>query len=148
MVSPPCLPGAEYWRAEAHIDRDISEALPYINARFSGTQYDHKAKVLVLKREGKKYAFRPRLISVAPVADREEANRLLTGILRLVNETWYIRADLDPSYEREILPTVMELYRRLPGTNCKKCGYATCMAFAADLREGKIDISCCPGISS
>jgi ArsR family metal-binding transcriptional regulator len=145
MVSPACVPGAAHWSAEARLDRDISDVLPYVNARFPGAQYDHGARVLVLKREGKKYAFRSRQISVAPVEDREEANRLLTEMFRLVNITWKIRADIEPSYEREILPTVMELYMQLPRTNCKQCGYATCMAFAADLREGKTDISCCPG---
>jgi CO dehydrogenase/acetyl-CoA synthase gamma subunit (corrinoid Fe-S protein) len=45
------------------------------------------------------------------------------------------------------MPTVMELYRLLPRTNCKKCGYPTCMAFAADLREGKTELSCCPELN-
>jgi ArsR family metal-binding transcriptional regulator len=147
MISPPCVPGSVHWSAQANLDTDISGILPYLNARFPDAQYDHEAQVLVMKREGKKCAFRPRLISVAPVDDREEANRLLTGLTGLVNETWRNRDAIKPSYEQKTIPTVMELYRQLPRTNCKKCGYATCMAFAADLREGKTDLSCCPELA-
>ncbi|MDD5473668.1 MAG: (Fe-S)-binding protein [Candidatus Methanoperedens sp.] len=39
--------------------------------------------------------------------------------------------------------TVMELYRLLPGTNCKKCGESTCMAFAVALLSRKKNIPEC-----
>lgn len=147
MVSPPCVPGAAHWSAQARLDADISEILPYLNARFPEARYDPDAQVLVLKKDGKNYAFRPRLISAAPVEDREEAHRLLTDIAGLINRTWRDREDIRPSWERRTLPSVMELYRRLPRTNCRQCGYATCMAFAADLREGKTTLSCCPQLA-
>jgi 4Fe-4S ferredoxin len=37
----------------------------------------------------------------------------------------------------------MEIMKCLPLTNCKVCGYATCMAFAAALREGEASPDCC-----
>lgn len=144
MISPACLPGASHWSAQGRLEDDISEVLPYINSRFPKARYDHKSKVLIMKWEGKKCAFRPNLLSVAPVEDREEANRLLNRLSELVNETWRQRSSLEPDYEQKPLPQVMELYRLLPRTNCKQCGYATCMAFAADLREEKTELSRCP----
>lgn len=42
------------------------------------------------------------------------------------------------------MPTVMELYQLLPRTNCKRCGYATCMAFAVELLARKKSIEDCP----
>lgn len=41
--------------------------------------------------------------------------------------------------------SVMEIYQLLPKTNCKKCGYLSCMAFAVALlgREAKIE-DCTP----
>jgi ArsR family metal-binding transcriptional regulator len=144
MVSPACHPGAEQWNAQAHLNTDIRDVLPYLNARFEEAQYDHKAQVLLLKRNGKKSAFRPNLISTAPVFDREEGQQFLTELIALVNETWRDRHSLEPSYERKELPTVMEIYRQLPRTNCKECGYPTCMAFAAAVRDSKVDLDCCP----
>jgi 4Fe-4S ferredoxin len=38
----------------------------------------------------------------------------------------------------------MEILKLLPMTNCKACGYATCMAYAAALREGEISLEDCP----
>jgi ArsR family metal-binding transcriptional regulator len=148
MISPPCVPGAAYWSAQARLSVDIGDVLPYLNSRFPEAWYDHKARVLVMKQDGKKCAFRPGLISVAPVEDRSEALRLLKGLTDLVNETWRDRGSNTPSYRRKSPPTVMELYRRLPGTNCGRCGYPTCMAFAADLQAGKTDLSRCPQLSA
>jgi CO dehydrogenase/acetyl-CoA synthase gamma subunit (corrinoid Fe-S protein) len=38
----------------------------------------------------------------------------------------------------------MQLYRLLPRSNCGRCGCITCLAFAAELREGKKELSGCP----
>jgi ArsR family metal-binding transcriptional regulator len=32
-------------------------------------------------------------------------------------------------------------------TNCKACGFATCMAFAAVLREGETGLEACPPLA-
>ena len=37
----------------------------------------------------------------------------------------------------------MEIYPFLPKTNCKKCGYPTCMAFALALLQGKAKVDDC-----
>lgn len=39
------------------------------------------------------------------------------------------------------------LNRLLPGTNCKQCGKATCLAFAFDLAKKKMTIDGCPPLS-
>ncbi|HLB70264.1 MAG: 4Fe-4S binding protein [Candidatus Methanoperedens sp.] len=44
------------------------------------------------------------------------------------------------------MPTVMELYKLLPKTNCKKCGESTCMAFAVALLSRKKKVSECTPI--
>jgi 4Fe-4S ferredoxin len=38
----------------------------------------------------------------------------------------------------------MEILKLMPKTNCKACGYATCMAYAAALREGEVRLEDCP----
>lgn len=40
----------------------------------------------------------------------------------------------------------LDIYKMLPRTNCKKCGYPTCMAFAMKLAAGKADVSLCPDL--
>jgi len=39
------------------------------------------------------------------------------------------------------------LQKLLPGTNCKKCGRPTCLAFAIELAKGKRSMEDCPSLS-
>ncbi len=41
----------------------------------------------------------------------------------------------------------IEIFKLLPKTNCKKCGFPTCLAFAMALAQGKAEIAKCPDIS-
>ncbi|MBU8913769.1 MAG: acetyl-CoA decarbonylase/synthase complex subunit gamma [Spirochaetales bacterium] len=43
--------------------------------------------------------------------------------------------------------TGMQIYKQLPKTNCKKCGFPTCMAFAMQVAAKQKAISDCPEIS-
>ena len=49
-----------------------------------------------------------------------------------------------PRFVSQAKLKVMEILKLLPLTNCKACGYATCMAYAAALREGEISLQDCP----
>jgi acetyl-CoA decarbonylase/synthase complex subunit gamma len=37
----------------------------------------------------------------------------------------------------------LDIYKLLPKTNCKKCGFPTCLAFAMKLAAGKVDVDLC-----
>jgi acetyl-CoA decarbonylase/synthase complex subunit gamma len=41
----------------------------------------------------------------------------------------------------------MQIYRLLPRTNCKECGYPTCLAFAMKLAAKQADLADCPYVS-
>jgi acetyl-CoA decarbonylase/synthase, CODH/ACS complex subunit gamma len=43
--------------------------------------------------------------------------------------------------------TGIEIFKLLPKTNCGKCGYPTCLAFAMALAAGKADLNKCPDVS-
>ncbi|MDR2199528.1 MAG: acetyl-CoA decarbonylase/synthase complex subunit gamma [Deltaproteobacteria bacterium] len=43
--------------------------------------------------------------------------------------------------------TGIQIFKLLPGTNCKKCGAATCLAFAMNLASGKAELEKCPDVS-
>ena len=66
LVEPACIPGSDKWNAKAHLDEDISRVFPYLNAELKDADYDHHAKVLIWKDQGKNYAFRPYEMSGAP----------------------------------------------------------------------------------
>lgn len=41
----------------------------------------------------------------------------------------------------------VEIFKLLPRTNCKKCGFPTCLAFAMKLAQGQVNLEKCPDIS-
>jgi len=43
--------------------------------------------------------------------------------------------------------TGIEIFKMLPKTNCKECGYPTCLAFAMALASGKAELEACPYVS-
>jgi len=43
--------------------------------------------------------------------------------------------------------TGIQIFKLLPKTNCKKCGFPTCLAFAMKLAQGGAELSACPDVS-
>lgn len=43
--------------------------------------------------------------------------------------------------------TGIEIYKKLPKTNCGKCGVPTCLAFAMQLAAGKAELEACPFVT-
>ncbi|MGI5939339.1 MAG: acetyl-CoA decarbonylase/synthase complex subunit gamma [Thermoleophilia bacterium] len=41
----------------------------------------------------------------------------------------------------------IQIFKQLPKTNCKDCGYATCMAFALQLAAGRVSLEACPHLA-
>jgi acetyl-CoA decarbonylase/synthase, CODH/ACS complex subunit gamma len=44
--------------------------------------------------------------------------------------------------------TALDIFKNLPKTNCKDCGFPTCLAFAMQLAAKKIELDKCPHMSS
>ncbi len=44
--------------------------------------------------------------------------------------------------------TGIQIFKLLPKTNCKECGFPTCLAFAMSLAQGKTELAKCPYVSA
>ncbi len=42
----------------------------------------------------------------------------------------------------------IQIYKKLPQTNCKDCGFPTCLAFAMKLAAKQVELSLCPHVSA
>jgi len=124
---------------------DISPAFPYVNAELGGWDYDQTNQVLLLKlSDGKWITLHSQKIAIRGIRDLEEAQALLTWIQTQINDIYEQRETIAPRYVSQAGLKVMEILKLLPMTNCKACGYAACMAYAAALREGEIRLEDCP----
>jgi ArsR family metal-binding transcriptional regulator len=126
---------------------DISPSFPYLNAVMKDTIYDHENGILIGFNNGKRYAFRPHEIHLGMVADPSDISGIIEEVVELVNRVWSEREKLEPSFKERERPPVFEIYQLLPRTNCKECGYPTCLAFAADIRNGMVQIDQCTKLS-
>ena len=147
MSEAPCAPGSGFFSVQVTLPNDISAVFPYLNAVFEDTLYDRENQILIGSENGRSHAFRPNEIKVAGVADYAQACQVAVEVVDRVNTVWQERASITPSYVERKLPTVIEIYQLLPKTNCKECGYLTCLAYAADLRNGITQLEQCPLLS-
>ena len=109
-----------------------------------GAIYNQAAQALTWKKGGRTVAFHPYEIDAANLADRDEATKVIEGLIKLVNRTWEKRDQITPSTRTRQRPTPMGVYNLLPKTNCRQCGEPTCWTFALKLISGQKNLGDCP----
>jgi ArsR family metal-binding transcriptional regulator len=129
------------------LPEDISPSFPYLNAVLEDPIYDHANGVLIGFNKRRRYAFRPHEIQAGMVMEASEAPIIANEAVTLVNRVWSERERITPSLKERKVPAIFEIYRLLPGNNCKECGYPTCLACAADIRNGVIPLEKCTLLS-
>ena len=145
IFRPKCDYRKEILHGIATFDTDISPVFPYLNAELGGWDYDGDNQVLMLKlSEGKGFTLQRHEMAIKGARDIEEAHALLAWIKGQINEIYDRRDRITPRFVSQAGLKVIEILRLTPMTNCKACGYATCMAFGAALREGEIRLEDCP----
>lgn len=144
VTTPPCEPGAERFSAIARLVTDIREVFPYLNATLRGAVYNLGAPAVTWTKGGHYVAFHPYQIAVSNVQDRDAAVKEVEGLVKLVNRTWERRGEIEPDHEMHRRPTPMEVYKLLPGTNCKQCGQPTCFIFGLKLAAAQVRLEDCP----
>lgn len=125
--------------------RRIFLRLPYLNTELGGWEYDSRNQTLRLKlADGKWITLKPHEIAIRGSADMEEAQALREWIKGQINQVYERRDRIIPRFTSQAGLKVMEILKLLPMTDCKACGYATVMAYAAVRREGRITLPDCP----
>ena len=134
----------EVLHAIATFTDDISPAFPYVNAELGAWDYNQNNQVLLLKlSDGKWITLHPNKIAIRGIRDLAEAHALLAWIQQQLNDIYARRENLTPRYVTQAGLKVIEILKLLPRTNCRVCGYAACMAYAAALREGEVTLAAC-----
>lgn len=144
LVEDHHSPGSGRYGVRIVLPVDISIVFPYLNAMMDDTQYDQKNSVLIGVGNHRRCAFRPREIQTGTVKEFAEASSIAEEVVEMVNRIWREHERIDPSFKERKLPAIYDIYKLLPKTNCRECGYATCLACAADIRNGVVPWEKCP----
>lgn len=141
-----CHAGARTLHCFAHLNDDVGQVLPYLNTVLGGFGYIKDPPALTLKSSGKLITIHPRKIAVNALRDEEQAEKIVAWLQREINSAWENRANIEPSTQGVKQPTLMDVLRLLPRTNCRECGEPTCMVFAVRVVEGARDHTGCPAL--
>jgi len=142
-----CNPGAQTLHCFAYLEEDIGDALPYLNAELGGFSYTKDPPSVTFKSQGKLITIHGRKIAINALKDEEEAKKIIEWLKREINMVWEKRAEIEPSYESASRPSIMEILKLLPKTNCKECCQLTCMVFASMVAEGAKGPEDCPPLN-
>ena len=148
IFRPECNPGFESVHCIARLDQNIEQVLPYLNSVLGGFEYLKDPPAVIFRSQGKLITVHGSKIAINALRDETEADRILEWLKREINAAWADRANIQPSCEGAPKPKLIEILRLLPMTNCRECGEATCMVFAARVAEGVKGPRDCPPMDS
>jgi ArsR family metal-binding transcriptional regulator len=141
-----CNPAFQAVHCIAHLDQDIGEVIPYLNAELGGFEYLDDPPAVTFKNNGRLIAVHSDKIAINALKDEAEADKILEWLKREINETWDKRGGITPSYKSAPRPQIIEILKLLPKTNCRECGQPTCMVFATQVAEGVKGAEACPAL--
>jgi len=141
-----CYPAKGCYKAVINFEGDLSPLFPLLRA-ISKTLYFDPQEGIIFKfqHNGKDYkvSLSKREISFTLVSDKDEAYEVWEGLRNFLEEVWQRRAEIEPSYKPVQRPSAIEIYKFLPKTNCKECGFMSCLAFAGALSTGDAELETC-----
>lgn len=146
VVLAPCVADPSRIRIIAQVTGDVAPALPYLNAVMERASYNPQTDALTFMDDHRLVSVQAHRITVAKADEIVDAWRTLEGVRQSVETVWAGRADIEPSYETRERPPALEIFRRLPRTNCKACGRPTCLAFAVAVWQGDAAVTECPPV--
>ena len=147
IFRPECNSSFTSVHCAAHLNEDVGEALPYLNAVLGGNQYFRDPPEVMFHHHGRIIKVGAREIAINSLSDEQEADRILKWLKNEINQAWEERDTITPCYTGKTKPIFMEILKLLPKTNCKKCGLPTCMVFAVGLGTGERTPEQCPALS-
>jgi ArsR family metal-binding transcriptional regulator len=124
--------------------RSLAEVLPYMAALPDVVGYNPEACTLTFRRSSGFLTLHADRVYLTQVRDAEAGVELLASLVDAINATWTHRHALAPVNAARRAPRLLEVWSLLPRTNCRQCGEATCMAFAAAVLQRRRPLAECP----
>lgn len=139
----PCTTDSLRIRIQGLFSKDISDIFPYLNSYLNSAMYNKKSNTIAFNKEHKIITMYSDRVNISKLLNETEAFEVLDYLKDIINEVDSKRKEIEPSFELKKLPSPLEIYNYLPKLNCKKCGKATCLAFATNLIHGDVNMKKC-----
>ncbi|SMC18724.1 Metal-binding trascriptional regulator, contains putative Fe-S cluster and ArsR family DNA binding domain [Desulfacinum hydrothermale DSM 13146] len=146
LVNIECMPQSDHYNVVMGLHQSIDELLPYLAAVLPACSYAHGTGVINLMDEGHIVAIYGDRITITDVTGLEDAESWCERYMARIRDVKRRKDAIQPVERRQVSLTVMDIYRRLPKTNCGACGDLTCMAFAARVFRRQVPFGACPEV--
>ncbi|GAB6904609.1 Transcriptional regulator, LuxR family [Desulfosarcina cetonica] len=133
--------------ARFEVGCDLSPLFPFINAVAAHAQFYDRPVYIKFLLEERLCAFYPHQGAFTPVRTMADALTFLPRLLDFITDIATRCARITPNHKTYKPVSAVDIYRLLPGTNCRRCGLATCLAFAAALSRGRTAMEKCPHLA-
>ena len=124
--------------------RPLDEVIPYLASLPGVLAYNPALPAVTFRRQPGFLTVTVEEVNIIQVADLEEGLQLLQALTESINAVWEHRAELTAVTSIRRTPRPLDVYGLLPRSNCKRCGEATCMAFAVGLLNQTRSLQECP----
>lgn len=142
-----CIADPDKIRVFANFSNNVSEVMPYLNSVLPGVTYNSDGPTITFMKGPMLITIYPNRIAAAKVNDEKDAVVMLEWLRDIINDTHKNKDKIEPCYEQKVRLNPIELYKYLPGTNCKQCGQLTCLAFAVQVLSGENTIANCTDLN-
>lgn len=126
----------------------LTDVIPYLATLPDVIVYNPVTCTVTFRRQHGFMTLYSDKVCITQVKDVEEGLELLKALTAAINATWSHRAELVAVTAARSAPRLLDIWALLPQTNCKQCGEATCMAFAAALLQQKRLLTECPTLDN
>ena len=117
--------------------QSLADVIPYLATLPGVIAYNPRTLTLTFRRPSGFMTLYPEKVYITQLKNADEGLELFAALVDAINATWEHRAELVAVTQARRAPRWLDILTLLPQTNCKQCGEATCMAFAAALLQQK-----------
>jgi ArsR family metal-binding transcriptional regulator len=130
-------------RVECLFQKKLDDLIPYMARFIRGGAFNPYKRLLAFEEEHRLLSFKGRELVICRADDLLDIQVLVRCAIELVLQAWERKDTLEPETKARIGIGSVEIFKRLPGTNCGACGYRNCMELAMELLTSRSDLSRC-----
>lgn len=139
---------SKIWSIAFKLDQDVRHLFPYINAVLDEALCYEKPEHVRFLFNGYRCFLYPDSAAAHLFESKIAAKSFIVSLIDFLNDLYNNKESIQPNYCLIKQVPIIDILKILPKTNCQKCGYPTCMAFAAAINKGWVVIDKCPSLAS
>lgn len=123
--------------------KSLDPLIPIMARLIRGGAFDPEGPVLAFEEEHRLLSFLDNKIVICRADDLLDAWILIRTAVELVVQAWGLKDSLLPERKARLGVGAIEIFKRLPATDCRLCGRQGCMEFSLALLTGRSSMEQC-----